>query len=57
MLPFPMCHVGSAFSCHFSALDFVFDGNLAEHVSPREADLKPKPTLYPEGREGEEVQV
>lgn len=51
MLPFPMCHAGSAFSCYFSALDYVPDGNLAEHVGPREADLKPKPTLYPEGRE------
>lgn len=52
-----MCHVGPAFSCHFSALDFVPDGSLAEHISPRKADLKPKLALYPEGREGEEVQV
>lgn len=47
----PMCHVGLAFSCHFGALDFVPDGNLAAVCQAKGSRLEAQ-ACTPSRREG-----
>lgn len=54
VLSFPMRHAGSAFSCHFSALGFVPDSNLAAVCQAKRSRLEAQASAPSrgEGRRG-----